>query len=272
MTLPPLWASSLNFVAWLPLHQFILLDSSNENQMLNVWTLLATNEIFHFIEHTVCSQFQIAWNVAQFATDRTLSSIAPQITVDKVIIDTGQSAVWIGATGWKCWPESNRLHSNRNGSSDDCKATSEQFRQFGIDQRPEEWQWQSSDGKFAGLGEFWWNDELLLYLYSFPLPALQIFCNLNTLSKCVSNTLTTFVNDIKHSIKECFAGTDVASSLGSRKPAKESKDGRVGAPRGPGKTPTLTTSQNFRSKLWTALEWLFDEEIFGYCNQVLYRV
>lgn len=41
------------------------------------------------------------------------------------------------------------------------------------------------------------------------------------------------------------------------------------APRGPGKTPTLTTSQNFRSKLWAALEWLFDEEIFGYCNQVL---
>ncbi|XP_037030879.1 conserved oligomeric Golgi complex subunit 5 [Bradysia coprophila] len=98
--------------------------------------------------------------------------------------------------------------------------------------------------------------------------SLQIFCNLNTLSKCISNTLTTFVNDIKHSIKECFAGTDVASSLGSKKPVKDVKDSKV-APRGPGKTPTLTTSQNFRSKLWAALEWLFDEEIFGYCNQII---
>ncbi len=80
--------------------------------------------------------------------------------------------------------------------------------------------------------------------------------------------MTTFVNDIKHSIKECFAGTDVAASLSSKKPVKDLKDGR---PRGPGKTPTLTTSQNFRSKLWAALEWLFDEEIFGYCNQVRHR-
>lgn len=99
-------------------------------------------------------------------------------------------------------------------------------------------------------------------------PHWQIFCNLNTLSKCISNTLTTFVNDIKHSIKECFAGTDVAASLGSKKPVKESKDSKTTL-RGPGKTPTLTTSQNFRSKLWAALEWLFDEEIFGYCNQVM---
>lgn len=101
-----------------------------------------------------------------------------------------------------------------------------------------------------------------------PFFGWQIFCNLNTLSKCISNTLTTFVNDIKHSIKECFAGTDVASSLSSKKPIKESKESKT-APRGPGKTPTLTTSQNFRSKLWAALEWLFDEEIFGYCNQVM---
>lgn len=79
------------------------------------------------------------------------------------------------------------------------------------------------------------------------------------------------MNDIKHSIKECFAGTDVASSLGSKKPIKDAKDSKV-APRGPGKTPTLTTSQNFRSKLWAALEWLFDEEIFGYCNQVIDEV
>lgn len=98
----------------------------------------------------------------------------------------------------------------------------------------------------------------------------QIFCNLNTLSKCISNTMTTFVNDIKHSIKECFAGTDVASSLSSKKPTKEFKEPKS-ALRGPGKTPTLTTSQNFRSKLWAALEWLFDEEIFGYCNQVKYN-
>lgn len=40
--------------------------------------------------------------------------------------------------------------------------------------------------------------------------------------------------------------------------------------RAPGKTPTLTTSQHFRSKLWQALEWLFEEEIFNYWTQVIF--
>lgn len=38
--------------------------------------------------------------------------------------------------------------------------------------------------------------------------------------------------------------------------------------RGPGKTPTLTTNLNFRNKLWLALEWLFNEEIFDYAQQI----
>lgn len=29
------------------------------------------------------------------------------------------------------------------------------------------------------------------------------------------------------------------------------------------------STQNFRSKLWAALDWLFDEEITSYCSQVL---
>lgn len=97
--------------------------------------------------------------------------------------------------------------------------------------------------------------------------SLQIFANLQTLTKCVDTLLDTFISDIEHSIKECFAGTDV-SNLSSRKP-RESQE-KTPKSRGPGKTPTLTTSQHFRSKLWTAMEWLFDDEIFNYWNQVVF--
>lgn len=75
--------------------------------------------------------------------------------------------------------------------------------------------------------------------------------------------MDTFIADIKQSIKECFSGTSV-TALSSKKPVR----GEPKAVRGPGKTPTLTTSQHFRSKFWSAIEWLFDEEIYGYCSQV----
>lgn len=86
--------------------------------------------------------------------------------------------------------------------------------------------------------------------------SLQIFSNLQTLPKCVDELLDGFINDIRHSIKECFAGTDV-ESLSSRKPKNERK--LISQP----------GTQNFRSKLWAALDWLFDDEIAGYCGQVV---
>lgn len=70
-------------------------------------------------------------------------------------------------------------------------------------------------------------------------------------------------NDIKQSIKDCYAGTDVAG-FKSKKVAKEKVISR-----GPGKaSSSSTTTQNFRVKLWTAIEWLFDDEISGCCQQV----
>lgn len=92
--------------------------------------------------------------------------------------------------------------------------------------------------------------------------SLQIYANLQTLSKCIDTLLDTFTSDIQHSIKECFVGTDV-TKLGSKKQKSSASKSR-----GPGKTPTLTTSQHFRTKLWTSLEWLFDEEIMNYWTQV----
>lgn len=95
--------------------------------------------------------------------------------------------------------------------------------------------------------------------------SLQIYANLQTLPKCIDALLDTFISDIQHSIKECFAGTDV-TKLCSKKQKSSQKE--ASKSRGPGKTPTLTTSQHFRTKLWTALEWLFDEEIPNYWTQV----
>lgn len=96
--------------------------------------------------------------------------------------------------------------------------------------------------------------------------SLQIYANLQTLPKCIDALLETFTSDIQHSIKECFAGTDV-TKLSSKK-QKSASQKEANKSRGPGKTPTLTTSQHFRTKLWTSLEWLFDDEIMNYWTQV----
>lgn len=90
---------------------------------------------------------------------------------------------------------------------------------------------------------------------------LQIFANLQCLSQTIDEQLETFIGDLKHSLKACFAGTEVKSlKQGSKVTVEEKKT--------PGKAPTLTTSQHFRSKLWAALEWLFEEEIFEVLKQV----
>lgn len=97
--------------------------------------------------------------------------------------------------------------------------------------------------------------------------SLQIFSNLQTLQKNVDKLLDTFLSDIKHGIKECLDGTDIAN-VTSKKPKAADGGVRSGSMRAPGKVSTSNSSQNFRSKLWSAMEWLFDEEIYSYCHQV----
>lgn len=98
----------------------------------------------------------------------------------------------------------------------------------------------------------------------------QIFANLQTLPKCVDQTLESFVGDILHSIKECFAGTEVSKLSSRTGKSEKGSDSRSNRPRNPGKTPTLTTSQHFRTKLWQGIDWLFDEEIYNYWTQVVF--
>ncbi|KFB48546.1 AGAP005853-PA-like protein [Anopheles sinensis] len=99
---------------------------------------------------------------------------------------------------------------------------------------------------------------------------LRIFHNLKILPKCLNNVLETFSTYLRDAIKESFAGTDVAKlrKTGASSPAKERQDARQ--MKGPGKAPALTNSSNFRTKLWQALEWLFLDEMFGHCTQVLF--
>uniref|UniRef100_A0A182WLB4 Conserved oligomeric Golgi complex subunit 5 n=1 Tax=Anopheles minimus TaxID=112268 RepID=A0A182WLB4_9DIPT len=99
---------------------------------------------------------------------------------------------------------------------------------------------------------------------------VRIFHNLKILPKCLNNVLETFSNYLKDAIKESFAGTDVAKlrKTGASSPAKERHESRQ--LKAPGKAPALTNSSNFRTKLWQALEWLFLDEMYGHCTQVLF--
>uniref|UniRef100_A0A182QRN4 Conserved oligomeric Golgi complex subunit 5 n=1 Tax=Anopheles farauti TaxID=69004 RepID=A0A182QRN4_9DIPT len=100
---------------------------------------------------------------------------------------------------------------------------------------------------------------------------VRIFHNLKILPKCLNNVLETFSNYLKDAIKESFAGTDVAKlrKTGASSPAKE-RAHESRQLKAPGKAPTLTNSSNFRTKLWQALEWLFLDEMYGHCTQVLF--
>lgn len=78
-----------------------------------------------------------------------------------------------------------------------------------------------------------------------------------------------FLNDVKQSIKECFSGGDISTSTQSKSKENSRNSTSSSTNRGPGKLPTLTTSQNFRNRLWTSVDWLFNEEIYGLCEQIL---
>lgn len=105
------------------------------------------------------------------------------------------------------------------------------------------------------------------------LSAVHILYNLGILESFFKDRLETFVLDVKQAIKECFTAPETKipqeSGRGGEKSASRgSSSGGGGGMKGPGKTPTLTTNLNFRNKLWLALEWLFNEEIFDYAQQI----
>lgn len=88
--------------------------------------------------------------------------------------------------------------------------------------------------------------------------------NFNTLEKSLDNLLATFIADMEQSLKECFAGNDI-SVLNKSPTHNVSKPAPV---RGPGKTPQLTTTQNFRAKFWKSLHWLLYDELYETCTQI----
>ncbi|EDV54840.1 conserved oligomeric Golgi complex subunit 5 [Drosophila erecta] len=94
--------------------------------------------------------------------------------------------------------------------------------------------------------------------------ALKIFMNFNTLEKSLENLLATFIADMEQSLKECFAGNDI--SVLNKSPTHNVS--KPGPSRGPGKTPQLTTTQNFRAKFWKSLHWLLYDELFETCTQI----
>ncbi|XP_017044890.1 conserved oligomeric Golgi complex subunit 5 [Drosophila ficusphila] len=94
--------------------------------------------------------------------------------------------------------------------------------------------------------------------------ALKIFMNFNTLEKSLDNLLATFIADMEQSLKECFAGNDI--SVLNKSPSHNVS--KPAPSRGPGKTPQLTTTQNFRAKFWKSLHWLLYDELFETCTQI----
>jgi len=88
--------------------------------------------------------------------------------------------------------------------------------------------------------------------------------NFNTLEKSLENLLATFIADMEQSLKECFAGTDI--SVLNKSPTHSAS--KPAPSRGPGKTPQLTTTQNFRAKFWKSLHWLLYDELFETCTQI----
>jgi len=86
--------------------------------------------------------------------------------------------------------------------------------------------------------------------------------NFNTLEKSLDNLLATFIADMEQSLKECFAGNDI--SVLNKSPTHNVS--KPAPSRGPGKTPQLTTTQNFRAKFWKSLHWLLYDELFETCK------
>ncbi|CAO1437696.1 unnamed protein product [Diamesa hyperborea] len=98
--------------------------------------------------------------------------------------------------------------------------------------------------------------------------SLEIYRNLEMLETFLKNQTETYINDISQSIKQCFAGADLATLQKTSIKVTETTTLKTQS-KGPGKVQTLTTSLNFRTKLLVGIEWLFTDELFSYCEQAL---
>lgn len=95
----------------------------------------------------------------------------------------------------------------------------------------------------------------------------QVFTNMQVLPKYVDDLLDIFIGDIKHSIKECFAGIETKKVTERKSRPGGTVDQSKPKP-SPGKPQGTTASQQFSRKFWTALESLFDEEIYNCWKQI----
>lgn len=91
--------------------------------------------------------------------------------------------------------------------------------------------------------------------------------NFNTLENSLDNLVTTFISNLEQSLKETYAGTDI-SVLNKLDNSNTSKSTSSISLKGPGKTPQLTTTQNFRAKFWKSLHWLLYDELYESCEQI----
>jgi hypothetical protein len=93
--------------------------------------------------------------------------------------------------------------------------------------------------------------------------SLEIYRNLDMLGNFLGNQIESYVTDIKQSIKQCFNGVDLSTLQ------KTSIKGTPSKGRLPGRAPNLSSTMNFKTKLLAGLEWLFTDELFTYCEQVI---
>lgn len=95
----------------------------------------------------------------------------------------------------------------------------------------------------------------------------QVFANMQTLPKYIDELVDIFISDIKHSIKDCFAGIEPKKTVERKSKAGNNVEQSKPKP-SPGKPQGTTASQQFARKFWTALENVFDEEIFNCWKQI----
>lgn len=88
------------------------------------------------------------------------------------------------------------------------------------------------------------------------------------LPKHINNLLEThFIAEIKQTIKECFDGIDIKKV--SERKLKSGSNAESSKPKpSPGKPQGSTASQQFSRRFWSALETLFDDDIFNCWKQI----
>lgn len=91
---------------------------------------------------------------------------------------------------------------------------------------------------------------------------------MQVLPKYIDELLDIFIADIKHAIKECFAGIDTKKANERKSKAAANATDQTKPKPSPGKPLGTTASQQFSRKFWTSLENLFDEEIFNCWKQI----